>query len=451
MSLNFPDAPANGQTFDNWMWDGQKWVVVGTPTGFLPLTGGTINGNLTVLGATTLNGTTSTTPPLNDYSSNVATTSWVKQQNYITNASAVTLNGDVLGSGPLANPIVTTLANSGVSPGIYQGLTIDAKGRITAATAINYVSSVSVSGDVTGTGTGTGTITVPAVLNTINPNVGTFNGITVNAKGLVTAAVNQNYLTGNQIITLSGDASGSGTSLINLILSTVNSTVGVFNGITVNAKGQVTNATDMGYLTTVSLTGDVTGSGGPSIATTTARLQGLPVATTAPTTNQVLAWSGTAWAPATPASGLPAANNYDVLIYTSGAWGNQRPKYAVGFSFVGGVLGASQLLGLHKFSKAITFGANFGNYLGHASEAGGTANATASTVISVDRAVAATPTTFTNVGSITIAAGSITPTFTTTGGATLSFAVGDIMRLIGPSTADTTFANLYATLVGYET
>jgi hypothetical protein len=162
--------------------------------------------------------------------------------------------------------------------------------------------------------------------------------------------------------------------------------------------------------------------------------------------------SSTQWVIANnPAGFLPVGVTADILMFSGTSWVNQRPRYNVGFSFIGGLLSANQLLGLHKFSKAITFGANFGPYLGHASEAGGTANATASTVINVDRALTATPNTFTNVGTITIAPGTVTPTFATTGSSSISFAIGDIMRLVGPGTADTTFANFYATLIGYET
>ena len=46
----------------------------------------------------------------------------------------------------------------------------------------------------------------------------------------------------NKTITLSGDASGSGTSGITVTLDTVNSDVGTFQGITVNGKGLVTAA-----------------------------------------------------------------------------------------------------------------------------------------------------------------------------------------------------------------
>ena len=125
-------------------------------------------------------------------------------------------------------------------------------------------------------------------------------------------------------------------------------------------------------------------------------------------------------------------------------------KYAIGFSYTGGVLGASQLLGLHRVAKNITIPANFGPYFGQNSQAGGTANATGSTVISVDRALAASPTTFAQIGTITIAAGTITPTFATAAGAAITCAQGDVIRLQGPSSADATLANFYATLVAQE-
>jgi hypothetical protein len=117
-------------------------------------------------------------------------------------------------------------------------------------------------------------------------------------------------------------------------------------------------------------------------------------------------------------------------------------KYAISFSYVGGVLANSQLLGLHAFSRAITFPADFAAYGDNASQAGGTANATGSTAIVVQQNGS-------NVGTITIGAGGITPTFSTSGAA-VAFAAGDVLKLVGPSTADATFANFYCTLVGYE-
>ena len=78
----------------------------------------------------------------------------------------------------------------------------------------------------------TGDVTTTAgslatTLATVNSNVGTFQGITVNAKGLVTAAVAQGYLTANQTITLSGDVTGSGATAI---------TATIANGAVTNAK-----------------------------------------------------------------------------------------------------------------------------------------------------------------------------------------------------------------------
>jgi hypothetical protein len=57
------------------------------------------------------------------------------------------------------------------------------------------------------------------------------------------------YITGNQTITVSGDASGSGTTAITLTLATVNSNIGTFNNVTVNAKGLVTAASNVAYST----------------------------------------------------------------------------------------------------------------------------------------------------------------------------------------------------------
>jgi len=169
--------------------------------------------------------------------------------------------------------------------------------------------------------------------------------------------------------------------------------------------------------------------------------------------------------PTTPTSGALwfDTTSAQLFVYwddgTSSQWtiavnppfgGTASAKYNIGFSFTGGVLAASQLLGLHRLSKAIIIPANFGTYAGHASQAGATANATGSTVISVDRALAASPNTFAQIGTITIAAGGIAATFATSGGTAVSVAQGDVIRLQGPSTADATLANFYCTLVAQE-
>src|SRR6516225_7939834 len=49
----------------------------------------------------------------------------------------------------------------------------------------------------------------------------------------------------------------------------------------------------------ITLTGDVTGTGTGTISTTATGLHGFPVSSTAPTTNQLLQWTGSTWAPET--------------------------------------------------------------------------------------------------------------------------------------------------------
>lgn len=70
----------------------------------------------------------------------------------------------------------------------------------------------------------------------------------------------QGYLIANQTITLSGDVTGSGTAGIVATLATVNSNVGTFQGLTVNGKGLVTGAVNMSYapLASPTFTGTVT-------------------------------------------------------------------------------------------------------------------------------------------------------------------------------------------------
>jgi hypothetical protein len=61
---------------------------------------------------------------------------------------------------------------------------------------------------------GPGTGSQAATLATVNSNIGTWNNITINGKGLATAGSNVAYLTGNQTITLTGYTTGSGATSI---------------------------------------------------------------------------------------------------------------------------------------------------------------------------------------------------------------------------------------------
>jgi len=141
-----------------------------------------------------------------------------------------------------------------------------------------------------------------------------------------------------------------------------------------------------------------------------------------PTTNQIFTsgpaswrWDGTKWVAQSAAS-----------------------QYLVGFD-VPGVLTSGAVFA-HVFGAAVSFPINFAG-----SQARGSANATGSPVITFAKATAAAPLTFSDIGTLTIAAGTTNPTFVAASAP--SFAVGDTIRGL-VTTGDASFADLYLTLAG---
>jgi hypothetical protein len=143
----------------------------------------------------------------------------------------------------------------------------------------------------------------------------------------------------------------------------------------------------------------------------------------------------------------PAAQDTISFNPSSGKFENVRPRYHLGV-FVPGVMSPSQTLLMHRFSKGVTIPANFGAYLGHISEAAAGTASTAPTTIQILKALTATPTTFTSVGSISFSGGNVLGTFSTQ--AAFSFAQGDILKISGPVTPDATLADFTATIMGFE-
>ena len=165
-------------------------------------------------------------------------------------------------------------------------VTVNAKGLVTAASNVTITpafSSLTGSLAATQLPAFTGDVSTPAgssvtTLATVNSNVGTYQGLTVNAKGLVTAATNiagaasglatltaSSVLTTSQVPAFSGDASSSAGSTV-LTLATV-ATAGTYNSVTVNAKGLVTSGTagtetfTNGAITSITLTTSTTTAG----------------------------------------------------------------------------------------------------------------------------------------------------------------------------------------------
>jgi len=141
-----------------------------------------------------------------------------------------------------------------------------------------------------------------------------------------------------------------------------------------------------------------------------------------PTTGQIFTAGGTIW-------------KFDSVKWLAQGAASQ---YLLGFDLPA-VLTAGAVFA-HGFAAGASFPVNFSG-----SQARGSANATASPVVTFSKAVAASPLSFSTIGTLTIAAGTVTPTFVAA--AATSFAIGDTLRGI-VTTGDASFADLYLTLAG---
>jgi phage-related tail fiber protein len=216
----------------------------------------------------------------------------------LTTARALALSGDATGSvsfdGSANATISATLANSGVSAGTYSFSTIvlDAKGRVTFAA--NGIGGVS--------GTATSLVKIDDISASFNGSTATFN---LRVNSATATPISPNYLmisingvmqeptaaytvSGSTItfteapaagstfygvlltdisvntvaVTLTGDVTGSGAGTFTTALSNSGVIAGTYNSVVVNAKGIVTSASSIGYLTSESDTfATVTGRG----------------------------------------------------------------------------------------------------------------------------------------------------------------------------------------------
>ena len=113
----------------------------------------------------------------------------------------------------------------------------------TLGTTVITWTQFSSAADITAGAGLTKTGNVLSITNSVTAG-GPFNNITFNAQGLVTAASNVGYLTNNQSITLSGDVTGSGANAITTSLSLTGVGAGTYKSVTVDTKGRVTGGTN---------------------------------------------------------------------------------------------------------------------------------------------------------------------------------------------------------------
>jgi len=129
------------------------------------------------------------------------------------------------------------LAYNEVDDVLYYGRGADVNGDAVTIPAIagsGAFMTLGTTQTVSGNKTFTGTILVPTVTSSDS-----------STKAASTAFVKaQNYLTGNQTVTITGDASGSGTTAITLTLASVG-TAGTYTKVTTDSKGRVTSGTTL--------------------------------------------------------------------------------------------------------------------------------------------------------------------------------------------------------------
>lgn len=156
-------------------------------------------------------------------------TTWISASGDIT---AVTAGSGLTGGGT-SGSVTLSVATGGIVT------TMIADGNVTTAKILD--------GNITTAKIADGNVTLGKIANIGASTILGNNTASAAAPIALTTAQVQTmlgYITGNQTITLSGDASGSGTTSIAVTLANSGVTAGTYRSVTVDAKGRVTGGTN---------------------------------------------------------------------------------------------------------------------------------------------------------------------------------------------------------------
>jgi hypothetical protein len=164
---------------------------------------------------------------------------------YISGNQSITLSGIVTGSGTTA--ITTSIANGAITNAMLANTAVaNLSGTNTGDNSPNSLYSGLVSNAThTGDATGATSLTVVGIRGVSLPTLGVtagflrYTGTSTNTWVFDTST----YLTANQSISITGDATGTGTTSIALTLANV-ATAGTYRSVTINSKGLVTSGTN---------------------------------------------------------------------------------------------------------------------------------------------------------------------------------------------------------------
>lgn len=227
------------------------------------------NGGQVVIGSTSANtlGILTLTGNSTQTKSIVLTSTWSYQTSFTMNNGNFSAEFNLGGS--------TKNTNEG-GPGVLQVATYNASTGVT-----RYPVSFFGNGNVAFGGSGNSVLAdtgeavqvrgTAVVTSTLTANSFVKSGGTSSQFLKADGSVDSNtYLTGNQSISLSGDATGSGTTAITVTLVNSGVTAGTYNNVTVNAKGLVTAGSNVSYLTSYTETDTLASVTGRGATTSTA-------------------------------------------------------------------------------------------------------------------------------------------------------------------------------------